>query len=361
MHKYFVLFLVIFFGLGIYFVAFNWSKNNIIAPKTVPKPTPATLGPNQFSVWIAWWDENPGLDSLQRHFDKINTVMPVWYSLDTTGKVIPISDVQKKSEITQLSKEKNIRIIPSIGNNFNPEPVSILLDHPKLQTAVITDLISIALENGYSGWDLDWENIYVGDRQGFTDFVQNLSEQLHSNNLILSVTVQAKTKNGNNDPTSESQDWKQLSNYADEIRIMAYDYHYSGSAPGAITPPDLYSETLQIALENIAADKIDVGLPTYGYDWGTGQGEALQYTEAVDRLLLLKINPSRDDFSQELKAEYFTGSVKHQLWFNDATSIQTYIEIARGFGLNKFSFWRLGGEDPRIWDLSGLTRANINP
>ncbi|HEV3364895.1 MAG TPA: peptidoglycan hydrolase, partial [Acidimicrobiia bacterium] len=38
------------------------------------------------------------------------------------------------------------------------------------------------------------------------------------------------------------------------------------------------------------------------------------------------------------------------VWFENARSAEAKIRLARDSGVHRLYFWRLGGEDPAVWD-----------
>jgi spore germination protein YaaH len=333
------------------FVYFNQHKpvkyrDLDIQVKTI---TPVTLPKVTYSAWIANWDEDRAVASLTTQ-SRIGTIMPFWYQLDSNGKVIA-SAAKQKAAIQQTAITRHLNLIPTITNEFDPDRVSALLDDPELQIEVIDDLVFQAQVQGYQGWDIDWEELYPGDKPGFSDFVRMFSEKLHSKKLILSVTLQAKKGASTDAPSTQAQDWTELAKSADQLRIMIYDYHHSDSAPGPITPLDELQAVLAYAVNTIPKEKIFIALPTYGYDWVAQKGDDLQYADAVNLVEAKHLKTRRDDQTGELTAAYTQNREKHTIWYQDAESTRIKIDIIRSFGINNFSFWRLGGEDPGIWQL----------
>jgi spore germination protein len=311
--------------------------------------------PIEYSGWIAWWNdggaEDSAIESMKNNPTTFTRVMPMWFRVENNGALNPIEGAARKQEIEQLALSQHVEIWPTITNDFDPQPVSDLLDDVDKQTKVIDYLVFTAVSNGYKGWDIDWEELFVGDKGGFNDFVENLATKLHEKGLKLSVTVQAKTGTKIDAPSSDAQDWKILSAFADQMIIMAYDYHNSASEPGPITPMDLYEKTLDIAVSQIPLDKLIMGLPTYGYDWVGTKGTSIQYADAIKMAKDLNLDFTRDPLSGELTDTYSSGGQKHTVWYEDYESTKAKIDLARSKGVYRFAFWRLGGEDERIWDL----------
>ncbi len=49
--------------------------------------------------------------------------------------------------------------------------------------------------------------------------------------------------------------------------VMAYDYHWSTSGPGAVAPMDKLRATADYTVAHVPAKKVIWGVGVYGYDW----------------------------------------------------------------------------------------------
>jgi len=307
-----------------------------------------------FSAWLPWWDEQRVVQSLGNAQGKLEEISPIWYKLSDNG-LLDTNPSVAKDIITQRASSSGMILIPTINNEtnsgFDPKRVSFFLQNKNVQTTFINTLIASALQNGYKGWDIDWEQKNPKDKDAFTGFIQSLADALHTSHLQLTVTVQAKTGDAKNPDENTAEDWKALSPYADHIRIMAYDFHYDTSDPGAITPLDDLEAVLDYAVKEIPKDKIALGLPLYGYDWDNKKGEAIQYEDGMKRIKQYKGSFEYDSQSEEVVGKYTTLITPHTLWFTDTKSILRMLYIAYNYDVTNIIFWRLGGEDPTLWKL----------
>jgi len=301
----------------------------------------------EYSAWIPSWDEVRSLASMKGTAgEKISQILPVWYQFDSKGGVQEIASVSKDL-IIETAHQKNIKVIPTLVNSdqtgFDAKTVSEMLNGNQDKTIEL--LITLAKNKKYDGWDLDFEEISKDDKDTYTTFVNKLSESLHKNGLTLSVTVHAEE---DNDTGSEvfGQDIEGLGKYADQIRIMAYDFHGTNSNPGPITPIIDLEKTITFVKSKVDPAKIVIGLPTYGYDWASdGSVTSYQYQEMQALITLKKAKTGRDIDSQEIKATY-NG---HQIWYLDSSTLVKLIGITNAYGIDKICFWHLGGEDLSLW------------
>lgn len=305
----------------------------------------------KISAWAPYWDEDTVLQSIEKAGNKLDHVLPFWYQINEGGEVEQYP-TNKKKQILEVLKKKDITSIASITNDFDPERVSKILDDWNLWESQIDKITQIAINNNYIGIDLDWEQIDTDDAKGFVEFVEDLAQRLHENSLLLSVTVHARSEHfvwaG-----AEAHDTESLAKAADQIRIMAYDYHHAGSDPGPITPLDWYQDVLSYFVSRVPKEKLIVCLPNYGYQWSESGGKSITYKEAKDISLIENKELTRDQLSSSLTTQFVKDEQVNTIWVEDALSINTKISIAqKNFGVNNFCLWKLGGEDLSFWENS---------
>lgn len=299
--------------------------------------------PVEYSAWIPWWDENRAIQSIEASSEILDHAMPGWYKINDQA-VLERIDSKESQKIKQMLDDRGVEIMPSIFNDFDAKRITLILQDKNLENKFLESLISIAKENGYSGWDIDFEQVDNKDKDGFSNLVELMASKLHDNDLKLSVSVHARTGGSTDSQASQSMDYKALSNSADLIRVMAYDYHHSASAAGPITPIDWLEKVIDYSLENIDRKKLVIALPLYGYEWSTDSTKSVLYQDVVKSGNFTAF--VRDTASHVLNANIDLSKT----WVEDAESVIEKIQIARNKGINKFSFWKLGGEDLSLWE-----------
>ena len=313
----------------------------------------------EVSAWIAYWDFYNALDTYKLNKSNIKSLSPTWYFLQADGS-LGLKNTARNSELINLSKENDTGLVPSISNS-NAEELSKILNSSTLLDSHISNIASEIETYKYTGIDIDYESIKASDREKFSNFIKLLSEKLHKNGKILTIAVLWKNDlEGLIESVSQSrgaQDWPEISRYVDEFRIMAYDYTGSADLPGSIAPRDWIRSILDYAQDNVTShDKIVLGLPLYAYKWveDTKGADALVWTD-VNYLIVENKNQiiwnKLDEETLEKMLKYKSGGQTWVIWYQDREVTEKRIELAKTYGVNKFIFWRLGGEDPEIFDL----------
>jgi spore germination protein YaaH len=212
----------------------------------------------------------------------------------------------------------------------------------------MTQLIAEAKTEGFTGWNFDIEAVTGKDTNTVTDFYREAAQRLHGENLTLSIVVYGKTDNETYDPAT-AFDLKQLGVLVDQVQIMAYNYHNEFTRPGGQTPRDWYERVIEHALKNLPREKIAIGLSTHGYFWDGDEVVGLTYTQAQ------KVIGERDMevvYSEsEMAQKAMNADESEIMYFEDAYSIVQKVMLARSYGLNIFALWRIGAEDPQVWEM----------
>lgn len=308
-----------------------------------PKITP----PSTYSAWIPYWDQQRVIQSIELSHSKLEYLSPMWYKINPVGK-FDVIDKGEREKISELAKQNKLDLIPLITNELDPKRVGKFLNDGSLQENFINESIVTAQKMGYKGFDLDFEGLNLADKDKFSSFIKDFSEKLHQNGLKLYISVHAQTGKNSDWASARAQDWKVISKYADFISIMAYDFHNTNTQPGPITPISNFKQVLKYAANTIPAEKIVVGLPLYGYDWGK-ENTSIEHQNAKGKIEEGEGNFIRDQASLELVGKYKTAGDR-VIWVEDSESVLFKINLSRFYGIYQFSFWRLGGEDLTLWE-----------
>ena len=101
--------------------------------------------------------------------------------------------------------------------------------------------------------------------------------------------------------------------------------------------------------------KFVMGTQLYAMDWASGGGAAhpatsYEHEDAMALATSAGVVPRLDPVSDGMTFSYTDGAgAPHAVWFADATTVGHRFALARARGMG-FGVWRLGEEDPRIWD-----------
>jgi spore germination protein YaaH len=384
---------VVVFGsiLGLSIYAFNSAKPDMVENEAASSNTnkvAAKEKENQFLIagWIPDWGTAAGLATVKNNADFLDSISPVWYEAKPDGS-LKNNEPKNKAEIINEIRTRNMELLPSIAS-FDHEILTPLLQNQANLDRHVNDILNLVKTNSYDGIDIDYESTKLTDKDKFFEFLQKLSKGLKQDQKRLSVAVLPQW--GESDypsfrETRQVQDWSEIAKYADEIRIMTYDYTSGGSQYlGPIAPLDWQEAVIKYGLTKVDKSKLSLGVHLYSYEkWidvkdpsknpgfddpslrfetdfrKTGQSKVTSrsYTfETVSRVLKdyqgTKAQYQGEEIYRYSKPNNDTGVLENRiLVYIDQKGVQARIDLAKKYGLKGVSFWRLGGEGELLKDL----------
>jgi spore germination protein len=286
---------------------------------------------------MPYWNISHGTTVVLGHQQDVTEASPWMYGLTSSGQIDtqypPGQAASVAAEIRRL-RGAGQQIVPSIANitggKWSYGPVGRMLHSPELMAAQVAAIVALVQRNQYAGIDVDYENLHAADRQAFSTFVTRLARALHAQGKVLSVAVFAKTTNAGTDPRNVAQDYAAIGRAADQVRLMAYDYHWASSAPGPVAPISWVSAVLRYAKTQIPASKIILGVPLYGYDWVGHHGTGVSWLQA---LRLSRQYHAAAHYDQASQAPWFSyrdaAGHEHTVWFENAASSRAKFAAAQ--------------------------------
>ena len=116
---------------------------------------------------------------------------------------------------------------------------------------------------------------------------------------------------------------------------------------------------VEYALTEIPASKIWLGVPLYGYDWplpfvqGRTKAQSISPQEAVARAVRYGVDIQYSEQAQAPWYRYTDGyGITHEVWFEDARSIQAKLALIPEYGLYGVGYWNLMRPFPRTGGCS---------
>lgn len=294
--------------------------------------------------------------SFTQHLQEIDALIPFWFGVTPEGGLVDQSDPQ----VEQLAREHQIPIIAIVHNYADPRLGAIihdLLTDASLRHRLIDSIERMLAAKSYKGVNIDFEFIPPQDRPYLNLFMQELYMRL-APWFLVTISAPAKLADEPQHPFSGAFSYAALGRFNDQVLILAYDEHFT--QPGPIASIGFVQRVLNFALTEIPRHKIKLGMAVYGYDWLAAGGfpETLTYTEAVSRAQQYGVPIIYDQEAQESTYSYIVNNTKHIVWFEDVQSFAAKVQLIKSLQLPGFAVWRLGQEDPCIWQLTKSLAGN---
>ncbi len=297
-------------------------------------------------------------DSLLREqLPYLSYFTPFTYGLSATGNLLPLNDealLQTTSEYASLPL-LHLSTLTEQGN-FSNERASIIFNDSAQQEQLIEEILSTVQEKGFAGVDVDFEFIFPEERYDYIAFLQNLRLRLNPLGYPLLSALAPKTSDTQRGVLYEGHDYAGIGAAANAVLLMTYEWGYTFGPPLAVAPIQNVRRVVDYALTRISRRKIFLGIPTYGYDWtlpyerGNPGAPSLSPIEAVN---LARQFGAEIQFDETAKSPWFrytddTGNL-HEVWFEDARSIQAKLDLAREYNLLGLGYWNSMREFPQNW------------
>ena len=307
--------------------------------------------------------------SFLAHYKQIDLLVPTWYEVNEDGLV----NGEPNPTVLEIAHRDNLPVMPILVL-FNKKHFHDLAGNKAAQAQMNLAMIREAKLRGYTGFQLDFENISWTDRDALTALVRESAEALHQAGLKLSI---ATVPNAPGYPAGKGgyakwiyTDWRgaydiaELAKSVDLLCLMTYDQQTRWTMPGPVAGWQWTVENLDYALKVILKEKLSLGIPLYGYHWYTGAPIEDKTTGAEkSNQTADSINaPDAVQLAQAYKASIEWDSVDHGAWFwfyrdqlrewifyTDLHTFQDRYQLVKDHGLEGFCAWVLGAEDPDIW------------
>jgi peptidoglycan-N-acetylglucosamine deacetylase len=227
------------------------------------------------------------------------------------------------------------------GDRFHARPIRLLARDPVRLGRTVAAIVTHAVANGYRGLVLDFETIERADRDALIRVVSVFTDSAHRRGITPVVLAIPATD-------TVAYPARRLLAVADYLLIMLYDQHWPGSQPGPISDPAWVRSSLKLRIAEVGPERLIAGLPAYGYRWRRGaQGEPVAYREAQRIAAAARVPLQRDAATSTLRARH-RGT--WDMWVTDVALLQTLVRQSETAGVRRFALWRLGQEDPAIWN-----------
>ncbi len=379
-------------------------------PPAHQDPPPADPDPplsTTVSAWLGAWtisnlSGGTGVLTANKNAALLNEVDLFWNHLSASGSGVAVtSEVATATRVDSaltLMHGNGYKIMMTVTDGSGYRHLARAIRRPVLRQNTINKLVAMGSDSRVDGIDLDLEGFAFNDGRGswpstraaWIPFIHQLSDALHAQGKLLSVTVPPVNSWKQN---SSSGYWVYAANviapFVDRVKFMMYDYSFV--RPGPIAPIGWVRSRTALYKTAIPASKLQIGVPGYGRDWvarwprGKKRGQmkivgkcpvnkavstsmSTVSTSGIDTYLaglgLTRANLVRDRYG-ELRLNYFltytglrnhknlrqtTCQVFHEAHLSDSASIIQRARFAKNTGINGISLWHLTGIDQDTYD-----------
>lgn len=243
-------------------------------------PAVANAARSDIGVWIPWWSEEAGAESALENIHDIDVLYPFVFEVTSGG--IPVSKVDFSEEhwedLFEEAREREIPIIPTIAW-FDGAAMHQVLNNKAWRSIHVQLIALYARLYEVDGINIDYEQKRAATKDDFSLFLQELNVALGDKTLTCTVEARMRPERRYRDVPATieyANDYTAMNKHCDWIEIMAYDQQRAdivlntqrqGVPYIPVADVDWVEEVLQLALEDFDADKVMLGVATYGRAW----------------------------------------------------------------------------------------------
>lgn len=288
--------------------------------------------------------------------DGIRIVSPTWiYVNDEKG------NLKNTISSSYLSWAQSVgyEIWPTIKNDaIGISKTSILLNDMNYRQSFIDNVMTLIKKYKFKGINLDFENMYMKDRDMYAELVRELSCTLRANGIISSVDVNVPDGSEN---WSLCYDSKAISDIADYTIVMAYDQHGSSSKKaGSVASLDWVELNLQKMIERdgIDSNRLVLGVPFYSRFWRVRNDVVVSTSTMTMKTTKDYMDKHSDSVewveeSGQYVVRYKDKNDDIEIWVENEKSLKEKLKLISKYKLAGFAAWRWGFENEETWSLIG--------
>lgn len=294
------------------------------------------------SSWIAYWDLDAGEKDLQRIGNKLDKLSYFGAYFDQDDRLFIPQELSEKQKKLKSQKANYEIYLTFINDKQNSDGSAELKDIEVLRRLFVDDaaiekhideIITMTLQGGYNGIEIDYERIWTDPKigQSFLNFTDKLYAKALKNNLKLRIVLEPGS------PFATGA----FPNGPDYV-VMVYNLYGLHSGPGPKADKEFIQKTLT-RMEALPGCKW-AAFSTGGCLWGdNGEKRFLSEVEAKTLAVTYDAAAKRDKGSQCLVFAYKDKGVSYQVWYADVETLNYWIAIAKTYGIGNISLWRMGG------------------
>ncbi len=369
-------------------------------------------GPLEFSGWIPDWRLSSATLDVTPHLSQLKSVMPFGYKINSDGTINNASALSQNEwpAFIAAAKAAHSRVVPTVEWG-DGQAIQNVLSNATTRVALEDTIANLVKANNFDGIDIDFEAKQEQTRDYFSTFLKGLYSRMGTKWVYCTIEARQplidRYSPGTTPPpdaTNYANDFVQINKYCDRVEIMAYDQgtidtrlNAARSAPYApVADPGWVSDLVTLAAQNIAKNKIIIGVATYGYEYTVTQVDgSFQYQRlwafnpkyATQIASQLGITPTRNSanemgfiynpnalqpagpsdgdttqtqqttqpattVTQNAGSQVNTNQPFNYMTWSDAQAIADKVSLARQLGVRGVAVFSPGGaEDQGMWNV----------
>ena len=302
---------------------------------------------------------NIELGALEETLPYLTALAPFTWGIGADGALLPLEDLSLRRAAWNMGTVPLLHLSTlTEEGNFSTQRAEEILSNEAAQADLIAQVVQAVRSRGYGGADVDFEYIPAALGPAYASFLGQLRQALSP--LPLWAALAPKTRADQPGLLYEAHDYAAIGAAVDAALLMTYEWGYLAGPPMAVAPLPNVRAVLDYAVTEIPPEKLLLGLPNYGYDWplpfiqGQTRAKSLSSQEAIALAVRYGVAISYDETAQSPGFRYTDWEgVEHEVWFEDARSLEKKLLLIQEYGLLGTGIWNLMRPFSQLWLLLG--------
>ena len=289
----------------------------------------------------------------------LSHLTPFTYGITALGNLLPLAD----DALLAAARQRGTLPVMHLStltedDRFDTARAELVLTNETLQSRLVGEVIQTALRKGYAGVDVDFEYLTSELADPYAAFLARLRRLLSAHGLFLWAALAPKTSAQQRGLLYEGHSYGAVAAAVDAVLLMTYEWGYTYGPPMAVAPIANVRAVLDYAVTEMPRSKILLGVPNYGYDWplpfvqGTTRAQSISNQRAIELAFQYNIAIQYDETAQSPFFHYTAeDGVVHEVWFEDARSMETKLRLISEYGFRGCGFWNIMRPFAQTWQV----------
>jgi spore germination protein len=269
-------------------------------------------------------------------------------------------NVPEATNIIEIAKEYGVAPLMmcstlNIQGRGSYETTHIILNNAAIQENYINNILRVLRQNNLSGINFGCQFILKEDLQNYINLMAEVKLRLQKEGYLVFITIVPSTFGFVPDGDNNSCYFYQIGQIADRVILISYQWTYADISLVEQTTVKFLDKYVQYAVTQIPSDKILIGITRVAYDWEAPYIESnvnlLTNTSVLNLAYELGINILFDEETQTPYFYYTTDGITHFVWFKDAKSIISILNLINKYNLKGISVWSIMDYGPATWTV----------
>jgi len=286
------------------------------------------------------------------------------YSSAEKGEIITYDE--NDSELIKIAKDYGtipLMMLTTLNQQGEPnkEIANGILLNDEYQETTINNFINIMKNKGYQGINIVFNYLNKDNQLLYENFLKKISTKLQTEKFSFFITINYQSQVIDGKITLEQVDYAKLSPYVNGLIFLRLGWGTRLGPPVPVIDINNAILLFDYVAPIVTPDKMIFSIPMIGYDW------SLPYIPDKSTANSLSINAVLDiaynantiiEFDENSQTPFFYYTplnigvnAKHIIWFIDARSMKSFLELISQKDLNGCGIWNVMIYNSQLWTI----------